>query len=223
MSIVLRRGLLALLAAFMPLFASAAPAVPPHDVVKSATDQVLADLRANKKVYQNNSEALYQSLNTILGPVIDVEGISRSIMTVRYSHQATPAQMKRFEENFKHSLINFYGNALLEYNDQKITVLPGSTQEGDGRASVAMEVVGKHGEIYPVSYTMVDINNQWMVRNVIVNGINLGKLYRDQFQEAMRRNNEDLDKTIDNWGASMADASKAADEKINADKKAGAQ
>ncbi|MBB3104682.1 MlaC/ttg2D family ABC transporter substrate-binding protein [Azomonas macrocytogenes] len=206
MSIALRRSFLILLAVLVPLFASAAT-TSPHDVIQRATDQLLADLKTNKEKYRKDPDALYESLNRILGPAIDADGISRSIMTVKYSRQATPEQMNRFQENFKRSLIQFYGNALLEYNDQVIRVLPpsGRQQEAD-RASVGMEVVGTHGEIYPVSYTMVNLQDQWRVRNIIINGINLGKLFRDQFAESMQRNGGNLDKTIDGWGGVVAQA-----------------
>jgi phospholipid transport system substrate-binding protein len=33
--------------------------------------------------------------------VVDADGISKSIMTVKYSRKATPEQMQRFQENFK--------------------------------------------------------------------------------------------------------------------------
>ena len=45
-----------------------------------------------------------------------------------------------------------------------------------------------------------------MVRNVIINGINIGKLFRDQFADAMQKHNGDLDKTIDGWSEVVARA-----------------
>ncbi|MGE6660184.1 MlaC/ttg2D family ABC transporter substrate-binding protein [Pseudomonas sp. NPDC077408] len=203
MMTALRRGLLVLLAAF-PLLAQAAPSA--HEVIQRTTDELLADLKANKEQYRQDPSAFYESLNDILGPVVDAEGISRSIMTVKYSRNASPAQMTRFQENFKRSLMQFYGNALLEYNNQQIKVLPASGKQDPDRTSVGMEVTGRQGEIYPVSYTMVNHDGVWMVRNVIINGINIGKLFRDQFSDAMQKNNGDLDKTIDGWAEVVARA-----------------
>ncbi|SDH82974.1 MlaC/ttg2D family ABC transporter substrate-binding protein [Pseudomonas abietaniphila] len=206
---ILRRGLLVLLAA-LPLFANAAPASSAHDLVDRTTKQLLADLAANKDKYKTDPQAFYDALNGIVGPVIDAEGISKSIMTVKYSRNASPAQMQRFEENFKRSLIQFYGNALLEYNNQGITVAP-AKEEGADRTSVDMSVKGNNGAVYPVSYTLVTINNEWKVRNVIINGINIGKLFRDQFTDAMQRNGNNLDKTIDGWAGEVAKAKDATE------------
>jgi phospholipid transport system substrate-binding protein len=200
----LRRGLLVLLAS-LPLLAQAAPAASAHQVVEQTTKELLADLKTNKEQYRKDPGAFYESLNAILGPVVDADGISRSIMTVKYSRQASAEQMSRFAENFKRSLMQFYGNALLEYDNQEIRVLPPSGKQDPQRTSVGMQVTGRQGEIYPVSYTMVN-QGEWRVRNVIINGINIGKLFRDQFADSMQRNGGDLDKTIDGWAEVVARA-----------------
>ncbi|MFV3403561.1 MlaC/ttg2D family ABC transporter substrate-binding protein [Pseudomonas sp. NY15463] len=205
---ILRRGLLVLLAAF-PLFVMAAPQSA-RDVIQGTTNELLSDLKANKEQYKSNPQAFYDALNRILGPVVDADGISKSIMTVKYSRKATPEQMQRFQENFKRSLMQFYGNALLEYNNQGITVDPTKAEDGD-RASVGMKVTGNNGAVYPVQYTLQNLGGEWKVRNVIVNGINIGKLFRDQFSDAMQRNGNDLDKTIDGWAGEVAKAKQAAD------------
>ena len=206
---ILRRGLLVLLAAF-PLLTLAAPGQSPRDVVQGTTNELLSDLKANKEQYKSNPNAFYEALNRILGPVVDADGISKSIMTVKYSRKATPEQMQRFQENFRRSLFQFYGNALLEYNNQGITVDPAKPDDGK-RATVGMKVSGNNGAVYPVQYTLEKVGSEWKVRNVIVNGINLGKLFRDQFADAMGRNGNDLDKTIDGWAGEVAKAKETAD------------
>ncbi|MEO4045763.1 ABC transporter substrate-binding protein [Pseudomonas sp. CAU 1711] len=203
----LRHGLLAVLAC-LPLLAAATPSA--HEVVKGTTDQLLGDLKSNKAAYLQNPQSFYDSLERILGPVVDSEGISRSIMTVKYSRGASAEQMKRFEDSFKRSLMQFYGNALLEYDNQDIRVLPAKA-EGSDRASVGMEVRDSKGTVYPVSYTMVQLDGQWKLRNVIINGINIGKLFRDQFADSMQRNGNDLDRTIDGWAEVVAKAKNGAE------------
>ncbi|NVZ57009.1 ABC transporter substrate-binding protein [Pseudomonas edaphica] len=205
----LRRGLLVLLAA-LPLMANAAAGGSAHDLVQDTTNKMLADLTANKEQYKQDPTKFYDALNTIVGPVVDAEGISRSIMTVKYSRKATPAQMQTFQENFKKGLFQFYGNALLEYNNQGITVAPAGDESGD-RTSVNMTVKGNNGAVYPVQYTLEKVNGEWKLRNVIINGINIGKLFRDQFADAMQRNGNNLDKTINGWAGEVAKAKEETD------------
>ena len=206
---ILRRGLLVLLAA-LPLMANAAPGQSAHDLIQDTTNRMLADLQANKEKYKQDPQDFYAALNNIVGPVVDAEGISKSIMTVKYSRKATPEQMQRFQENFKRGLFQFYGNALLEYNNQGITVDPAKDESGD-RTSVNMTVKGSNGAIYPVQYTLEKISGEWKLRNVIINGINIGKLFRDQFADAMQRNGNDLDKTINGWAGEVAKAKEATE------------
>lgn len=206
---MLRNSLFALLAA-LPLFALAAPTA--HEVVQQTTDTLLADLKANKEAYRDNPDAFYAALNNILGPVVDVDGISRGVMTVRYSRQATPEQMARFQESFKRSLMQFYGNALLEYNNQDIRVLPASGKQNPQRTAVNMEIEDGKGTVYPLSYTMVSQGDTWMMRNVIINGINVGKLFRDQFAQSMQNHGNDLNKVIDTWAETVAKARQGKEE-----------
>lgn len=198
---MLRHAVLFAALAFTGLSVAATDA---HTVVEQTTTNLLADLQANKDKYRADPAAFYNAMDAILGQVVDADGISKSVMTVRYSRRATPEQMQRFQENFKRSLMQFYGNALLEYNNQSIRVLPNDIAQGPDRSEVRMEVTDHKGTIYPVSYTMVKVNGQWMMRNVIINGINVGKLFRDQFAEAMQRNAQDLDRVIDAWVETVA-------------------
>lgn len=193
---------LLVLAAVLPLSVQAAPSA--YEVVQTTTDRLLSDLQQNKALYKEDPAAFYHSLDSILSPVLDSEGIARSIMTVRYAGRATPAQIARFEENFKRSLMQFYGNALLEYNNQEIRVLqPAGTQDPE-RTSINMEVRDANGTVYPVSYSMVQRDGHWLMRNVIINGLNIGLLFRDQFAQSMRDNRDNLDKVIDGWVDTVA-------------------
>ncbi|OZY60280.1 toluene tolerance protein [Pseudomonas lundensis] len=211
---LLRRGLLVVLAAALPLMANAAPGQSAHDIVQDTTTRLLADLSANKEQYKQDPSKFYDALNTIVGPAVDVKSIANSIMTVKYSRKATPEQKERFEENFKRSLMQFYGNALLEFKNQGITVGPAKDESGD-RTSVDMIVKGDNGATYPLSYTLHNVGGEWKVRNVVVNGINIGKLFRDQFADAMQKNGNDLDKTINNWAGEVAKVKKETDKAID--------
>lgn len=186
----------------LPLSALAMPAA--QQVVQQTTDTLLADLKANKVQYKADPAAFYASLERILGPVVDVQGIARGVMTVRYSRRASAEQLQRFEEEFKRSLMQFYGNALLEYDNQDIRVLPVANAQDAQRSTVNMEIRDARGTVYPLSYTMVRLDEQWKLRNMVINGINVGKLFRDQFVQSMQSNRNDLDKTIAGWAELVA-------------------
>lgn len=199
----------------IPLSAQAA-AQTPHQVVEDTSIRVMETLNANRDLYQQDSVAFYNGLNEIMEPVVDFQGIARSVMTVRYSRSATPEQMARFIETFKRSMVEFYGNALLEFDSGKIKVLPPArgSQQTEERASVNMEVRANNGNVYPVTYTMANVEGQWKVRNVIVEGINIGLLFRDQFAQAMQTHRNDLEAVIDNWGGVVAQSREVVEDEV---------
>lgn len=199
-----------------PLLAQAASQTP-HQVVEDTSVRVMETLNANRELYKQDADAFYNGLNEIMEPVVDFQGIARSVMTVRYSRSATPEQMDRFIETFKRSMVEFYGNALLEFDGGSITVLPPArgAQQTEERASVNMEVRSNSGNVYPVTYTMANIDGQWKVRNVIVEGINIGLLFRDQFAQAMQTHRNNLDAVIDNWGSVVAESREAVEKEGN--------
>lgn len=184
-----------------------------QQVVQTTVDALLKDLYANRAKYAKDPEAFHKALHTLLTPVVDVDGIARSVMTIKYTRRATPEQMATFQTNFEQGLMQFYGNALLDYEGKGIKVLKTIPSESPGRVTVQTEVKGNDNTIYPVAYTMIKLNSQWKVRNVVVNGLNVGKLFRDQFASEMRNNKEDLNYVINDW----ADAVERAQEQADAD------
>jgi len=171
-----------------------------QQIVQNAIETTLADIRQNKEIYQQDKDTFYKELNNKLSDVVDIEGITKSILTVKYINQATDAQIIKFQESFKHSLLKFYGDALLNIGDVEIRYLSSKASEKDpNRVSVNTEAKTANGTIYPINYTMVKVADKWMLRNVIVSGINIGKLFREQFADQMKKNKNNLDLVIDNW------------------------
>jgi phospholipid transport system substrate-binding protein len=45
-------------------------------------------------------------------------------------------------------------------------------------------------------------DGSWRVTNLVINGINLGKIFRNQFIQRAKQFGGDIDKVIDNWSSS---------------------
>ena len=69
----------------------------------------------------------------------------------------------------------------------------------DGRASVDLKVYGNDGTIYPVQYSLALVDGTWKLRNVVINGINIGLQFRGQFSNYMQQYHNNIDKVIANW------------------------
>ena len=180
----------------------APPAGAPEAVVKRASDAIQQTLVANRKIYSSEPDRVHALVDAALVAAVDYDGIAKSVMASSYK-SATAAQRKRFAEVFHISLVKTYTRAMLQFVDYRIGLLPGSAQERrPGKSTVKMQAVGQDGQTYPMEYSVVRMPaGDWRVRNVIVNGINLGLTYRNQFAEALRSpaNKGDIDKVIAGW------------------------
>jgi phospholipid transport system substrate-binding protein len=50
----------------------------------------------------------------------------------------------------------------------------------------------------------------WLVRNVTIDSVNVGQLYQNQFLAAMKKQNNNFSKVIDNWVIEQADLKRDA-------------
>ena len=189
--------LTAILLLALPMMATAAG--NPQVVVQDATNALLARITKEKEVLKKDPEALNRLVDESITPYVDVDGIARSVMG-QYFRQATPAQQREFTRVFKQSLVRTYAKGLTSYEDQKIVFKPYKAGPDPQKAQVNVDVHASSGQIYPVTFQMqVDKAGEWKVRNLILNGINLGLTFRNQFGSAVEANRGSLDKAIAGW------------------------
>ncbi|MGI0115639.1 MlaC/ttg2D family ABC transporter substrate-binding protein [Zooshikella sp. RANM57] len=186
----------------------------PDRLVKDTTEKMIAVIKKEKPNYKSNPQRFFGELDKVLSPVVAFDKIARSVMSVRHIKKATPAQLQQFEKAFKTSMIEFYGKALLKYDNQRIDVKPIPAEHlKKPRIPVHMTIYAADGTTYPLTYTMFKNGaGEWKMRNVVVNGINIGKVFQSQFDQAMRENQRNIQKVIDNWSTIM----KSAEEKTRA-------
>ncbi len=172
------------------------------EMVRDTTDQVLDLIERGRGYADEDAERFYREVEALLSPVVDFEAFARSVMAVHY-RDASPEQRERFAERFKWGLVRTYAMALLEFKNGKVVVVPPDRPaRNPERQTVKMEIRTAEGEVYPVLYSVTkNDDGEWKVRNLIVNGVNMGLTYRNQFNSAMRDSqyDGDMDKVIDAW------------------------
>ena len=180
--------------------AAQSSAVPSaYESVQSSTDHLLKKLLEVQHIYSADKARFFQEVDSSLAPFIDFKGFSRGVMA-KYYRRASDQQKQRFAVVFRAALIKTYSRALVEFENQKIIVKQDNKpQKNPNKARVSLEVYGKDGTIYPIEYSMTLIDNQWKLRNIVINGINIGLQFRSQFTEYMQRHKNNIDKVIDNW------------------------
>ena len=168
-------------------------------VVQDATNTLLTRITKEKATLKKDEAALLRVVEENITPFVDIDGIARSVMG-QYFRQATPAQQKEFARVFKQSLVRTYAKGLTSYEDQKIVFKPYKAGTDTQKAQVNVDVHGDGGQVFPVTFQMqMDKAGKWKVRNLILNGINLGLTFRNQFSSAVESNRGSLDKAIAGW------------------------
>ncbi|MDT8880376.1 ABC transporter substrate-binding protein [Halomonas saccharevitans] len=191
---------LCLLLVALPLMADQGP----ERMIRDSIDDLMTRIEGRESYFADHLDELEAIVDDSLEDVADFRYIGASVMG-RYFGNATPQQRSRFVETFRKTLIDTYSKGLVTFDYREIRVLDNQqASRFDDQASVAMEVVASDGSVYPVSYSLRLDDGQWQVVNVIVNGINLGLTFRNQFDQAMRDNNRDYDAVIDGWSPDLA-------------------
>ena len=123
---------------------------------------------------------------------LDPTWTASGAMAVRI-RQLTPADTARCVEL-----------GLLAFDGNRIEVLPlAEDAVTDGSVNVEQHIYGNAPQPYVVYYKLKQSRDgEWKLRNVSIEGVNLGRTYQSQFSSAVRRHNGDIDKVIENWEVS---------------------
>lgn len=195
--------------------AIAAPAQDdPYKVVQHTTEQVLDIIRGAKADYKKDPQKFNQQVTVLLEEVIDFDKFARGVMGRYASGQhyqtleteaektAFKQQVKSFSATFKRGIVDTYAKGLFDFNGQNIKTMP--SRKGDdmesGAVTVMQKIYNASGKPYVIQYSMRrNKSGEWKLNNLIVEGINLGLTYRNQFAVSADLYKGDIDKVIANW------------------------
>ncbi len=173
-----------------------------HAVVTDVTTQMISVIQNNKKMLANQPAAYFKKVDEVLEPVVAFDYIAKIVMSKHYK-RATAEQRTEFAAAFRSGMVETIAKGMANYADSAITVRP---PEGDvskeRKIEVLQDVKGADGN-HVVSYTMAKNKaGSWKLINVVLNGVNLGKSFRDQYAQAMRQNKNQYGVVAANWGKS---------------------
>jgi phospholipid transport system substrate-binding protein len=197
----------------------AAPAAKPsaREVLRDATERVLAVIEDARSYVDEDPERYYAEVDKVLDSVVDFRGFARGVMgdygtSARYrsldeaGRNKLRDQLERFTETMRQGLIRTYSKGLLAFGGSRVE-LDDSDDSGENADRVMLRqlIYSDASDPYVVFYQMArDRSGTWRMRNLVVENVNLGQIYRNQFESAARRYDGDLDKVIDNWSAENA-------------------
>lgn len=186
----------------------------PHQVVQQTTEQVLDIIKNAKADYKKDPQKYNEQVTVLLEDVIDFDKFARSVMgryasdqhyktlTTEAEKTAFKQQISNFSARFKRGIVDTYAKGLFDFNGQNVKTLP--LRKGDdiasGAVTVMQHVYNASGKPYVIQYSMRrNKSGEWKLNNLIVEGINLGLTYRNQFSVSADYYKGDIDKVIANW------------------------
>lgn len=183
-----------------------------HQVVSSATERVMAAVSEAADYVDEDPQRYYDRVQSILDPVIDFRGFARGVMgsyasSERYrsldddGREQLRAQLDQFSEVMRIGLVKTYSKGLLAFGGSRIEITePTPGEDVSSRAAVQQLIYSDNATPYVVMYQMGrGKSGQWKLRNMIIESVNLGEIYKNQFQSAARKHDGDLDIVIANW------------------------
>ncbi|GAB1262235.1 MlaC/ttg2D family ABC transporter substrate-binding protein [Aurantivibrio plasticivorans] len=170
-----------------------------HVLAEDVKNDLIAVIKKKESLEQEGGpEKYYAEIEAVLVPVVDFGYISRGVMG-KYVKSASDSQKASFAKTFQQGLVTTYGKGLAGYADHDIQVLP---PEGDvtGKRSLSVVLRVQGGDTTNIlSFSMKqNRDKEWKITNMILNGINLGKTFRNQFDQAMQKSGN-LDQVIADW------------------------
>ncbi len=186
--------ILALLTA--PSFAHAQD--DPDTFLVNVSNQVLDVIKDNRESYSETPDILETALLEKLEPAVDFDAFSRGVMGSYYK-AATSEQRENFVAAFKATLIELYTQGLVSAQVEDIGIEDTNIRSPKS-ATVMMVVTSKDQNSYKLQYSLRRRDDTpWKIRNIIVDGVNVGLTYRNQFKSAMETENGDLERVITIW------------------------
>jgi len=173
------------------------------DYVEKIHNEIVKVIIEKQGIYKENPEEFINAISLSLQPLVDFERISRNVMGKHYK-DANKKQIEKFNGVFKTSLLRTYSKTLAEFKDEEIIVSPETKKSSKGNREKVFLSIVTSTKVYPATYDMyLNDQQQWKLINIVINGVNLGLVFRKQFYSLMESEDNNIDQVIKNWATTI--------------------
>jgi len=157
----------------------------PQEVIESAV-QLLADrMEGRQEELAADRQSLYALIDEILLPRFDRK-YAAQIVLAKHWRSADEAQRERFVEAFYQALVRRYADGLLEFEQDRVTVLPFRGDLTKKRTKVRSTVQLNDGSKVAVDYDLVKRDSGWLLFNIVIEGISYVRNFRAEMDSEIR-------------------------------------
>lgn len=151
--------------------------------LRESVDAVIAVLQQKEIPYGQRRDQVSQ----IVRARFDFEYMARSSLGPNWN-TLDGVQRQYFTEVFTELMENSYMGRINEYRDETVSYV--KEQERQGRVTIDTEILSD-GEPIPISYKLLNKQEQWLVYDVVIENVSLVRNYRTTYGDLFMREGYD--------------------------------
>ena len=178
----------------------------PYIFIDENAQKMVRVLTEDSSLFETDRVLYENKIKEIFEPMIDFRRVAASVMGKKYYLLATKEERAEFVLIFRDSLLDTYAETLAQWGDSTITTeFPKNNEELSKNVEVR-QILDTGTSKYPISYKLRKSKDGWKIVNIIINGVNLGLTFRNQFQALAVSHNENISDTLRNWDSDAGTA-----------------
>jgi len=151
----------------------------PTDDVRSSVDSILEILKNE----QLDKEGKRTQMSALINKRFDFRAMSQRTLATNWK-KTTDEEKQQFVALFSQLIENSYIGKIESYTNEKVDY-PGEKVKGR-KAIVETLIITSSGDV-PVDYKVYQKGDQWLVYDVIIEGVSLISNYRSSYQEIVKK------------------------------------
>ena len=180
---------LLLVAVFYSYSLGAVVSASPTEKVRKATEEITTILDEYVKNPQGKREETLNKVMVIADQYFDWAEMAKRSLS-RVWKQRTPDEQNKFTSLFRDLLKNAYIGKIEGYAGEKV-VFEGEKIEDTYSVVKTKIITPSKGTEIPVYYRLQNNGSNWMVYDVVIEGVSLVNNYRDQFNSILQGSSYD--------------------------------
>ena len=171
----------------------------PYIFIDENAQKMVRVLTEDSSLFETDRVLYENKIKEIFEPMIDFRRVAASVMGKKYYLLATKEERAEFVLIFRDSLLDTYAETLAQWGDSTITTEFPKNKDELGKNVDVKQTLDTGTSKYPISYKLRKSKDGWKRVNIIINGVNRGLTFRNQFQALAVSHNENISDTLRNW------------------------
>ncbi len=159
-----------------------------QEVIESAIDLLADKMEGRQEELAADRQALYVLIDEVLLPRFD-RRFAAQVVLAKHWRSADEEQRVRFIEAFYQALVRRYADGLLEFDQERVKVLPFRGDLTRKRTKVRSTVQLDDGTTVAVDYELVKRDSGWLLFNIVIEGISYVRNFRAEMDSEIRGTN----------------------------------